>query len=82
MSEDWGHEDCSVCDKARGLRMSKLTFECEADLRTALEIEREAIERQGWRPDGSLLFTFISDPLVDDVKAELDARGITYQESE
>lgn len=61
-------------------RVVKLTFESEVDLHTAHEIEREAIERQGWKPDSPVLFTYISDSLVETVKAVLDARGIVYRE--
>jgi hypothetical protein len=62
--------------------MSKLTFEREVDRHVALEIEREVITDRGLNPDGPLLFTYIHDDLVDDVKTELDKRGTTYTETE
>jgi len=60
--------------------MSKLIFKREVDLHAAHEIERDVIQNKGWKPDGPLLFTYITAALVDDVKAELDARGIEYTE--
>lgn len=61
--------------------MSMLEFQNEADRATAVEIELEVMERLGWQPKGTCVrVTFIDESLVEDVKRELDRRGVQYVE--
>lgn len=60
--------------------MSMLSFECEEDRATAIEIEAKVIQQTGWKPPRPCLSTSIPAELVDYVKKELDAEGVKYQE--
>lgn len=59
----------------------KLTFKTPEDRAIAVDAEARAIERRGWTSEPSTV-TFIDDTLAEDVKAELDVRGIVYEEGE